>query len=58
MPLGIEQLPYDVLFTITHHLDFEDVYHLSSTCSQLRLLLKESTLCRRTIEVRVWSCIA
>ena len=48
---SLDELPFDVLFCIASGLDFDDVVRLSLTCRQLRLLLNESTLCRRTIEV-------
>lgn len=57
MPLGIDQLPYDLLFMIAAILDLEDVCHLFFTCRQLRLLLQEHTLCKKIIEVRLWSPI-
>ena len=47
----LDRLPFDVLFCIASSLGFDDVVRLSLTCRQLRLLLNESTLCRRTIEV-------
>ncbi|OCL04291.1 hypothetical protein AOQ84DRAFT_301185 [Glonium stellatum] len=50
---SLDELPYDVLYCIASSLSFDDVVRLSLTCRQLRLLLNETTLCRRTIETHV-----
>lgn len=51
MTISLDRLPFDILFNITGGLRFDDIINLSLTCRQLNLLLNESTLCRRTIEV-------
>ncbi|OCK80578.1 hypothetical protein K432DRAFT_352755 [Lepidopterella palustris CBS 459.81] len=53
MPPSLDRLPFDILFCIASSLTFDDVVRLSLTCRQLRLLLNESTLCRRTIEAHI-----
>ncbi|KAF2502338.1 hypothetical protein BU16DRAFT_5322 [Lophium mytilinum] len=53
MPRTLDRLPFDVLFCIASSLTFDDIVSLSLTCRQLRLLLNEGTLCRRTIETHV-----
>lgn len=51
MTVSLDRLPYDVLFQIALTLSLEDIIHLSQTCHQLRVLLDEKTLLRRTLEV-------
>jgi hypothetical protein len=51
MTSSIDQLPFDVLFCIALNLDLEDIVRIGQTCRQLRALLDERTLCRRTVEV-------
>ncbi|KAF2181982.1 hypothetical protein K469DRAFT_587577 [Zopfia rhizophila CBS 207.26] len=53
MPVTLDRLPFDILFYIASSLQFDDIIHLGHTCRQLRLLLNESTLCRRAIEGHV-----
>ncbi|KAF2005552.1 hypothetical protein P154DRAFT_423794 [Amniculicola lignicola CBS 123094] len=50
MTITLDRLPFDVLFYIASSLGFNDIIHLSQTCHQLKLLLEESTLCRKAIE--------
>ncbi|KAF2015061.1 hypothetical protein BU24DRAFT_227785 [Aaosphaeria arxii CBS 175.79] len=50
MPISLEELPYDVLYYITEDLNLDDTVNLCHTCHQLRTLLDESTLCRKTVE--------
>ncbi|KAF2199738.1 hypothetical protein GQ43DRAFT_104932 [Delitschia confertaspora ATCC 74209] len=50
MTFSLAGLPFDLLFYITAYLDLDDIVHISYTCRQLRSNLRESTLCRRTIE--------
>jgi len=57
MPLNLDALPFDILFTIALDLSVDDIVHLGRTCRQLRSLLKEDTLCRKVIEVRNTSII-
>ncbi|KAF1945896.1 hypothetical protein EJ02DRAFT_368201 [Clathrospora elynae] len=51
MTTSPDQLPFDILFCIASNLNLEDIVHLSQTCRQLKALLDERTLCRRTVEV-------
>lgn len=51
MTISLDRLPFDILFNVASYLQFDDTVHLSYTCRQLKLLLEESTLCRKTIEV-------
>ncbi|ORY13182.1 F-box domain-containing protein [Clohesyomyces aquaticus] len=53
MTITLDRLPFDVLFYVTSSLQFDDIINLSRTCRQLRILLNENTLCRRTIEAHV-----
>ncbi|KAF2470093.1 uncharacterized protein BDR25DRAFT_314841 [Lindgomyces ingoldianus] len=50
MTITLDRLPFDVLFYIASILKFDDIINLSHSCRQLKLLLNESTLCRKTIE--------
>jgi hypothetical protein len=51
MSTSLDQLPFDLLFCIALNLDLEDIVHIGQTCRQLRALLDERTVCRRTVEV-------
>ena len=51
MPPNLHTLPFDVIFAIIPYLSLEDVVRVGSTCKQLETILRESTLCRRTVEV-------
>jgi hypothetical protein len=51
MTTSLDQLPFDLLFCIASNLELEDVVHLGQTCRQLKTMLDERTLCRRTVEV-------
>ncbi|KAF2643944.1 hypothetical protein P280DRAFT_221736 [Massarina eburnea CBS 473.64] len=53
MPIRLDGLPYDILFYVTSHLEVNDIVSLGHSCRQLKGLLHESTLCRRTIENHV-----
>ncbi|PSN66286.1 hypothetical protein BS50DRAFT_601229 [Corynespora cassiicola Philippines] len=46
----LHQLPFDILFYITLHLNFDDIIHLGFTCRELKSLLDEPTLCRKAIQ--------
>jgi hypothetical protein len=50
MTRSLDQLPFDLIFCIAFSLDLEDVVHLGQTCRQLKDLLDERTLYRRTAE--------
>ncbi|KAF2122863.1 hypothetical protein BDV96DRAFT_9211 [Lophiotrema nucula] len=52
MTVSLDRLPFDILFHIASSLTLDDIIHLSQTCRQLRLLLGENTLCRKTIEAQ------
>jgi hypothetical protein len=52
MTLSLDQLPFDVFFSIVPSLLLDDVVHLGQTCRRLRALLDEGTLCRSVVEVR------
>jgi len=52
MPLNLDALPFDVLFTIAFDLSVDDIIHLGRTCRQLKSILAEDSLCRKVIEVR------
>jgi hypothetical protein len=56
MTTSLDQLPFDILFCVAWNLELEDVVHLGQTCRQLKALLDERSLCRRTVEVS--RCIA
>ncbi|KAF1836287.1 hypothetical protein BDW02DRAFT_244595 [Decorospora gaudefroyi] len=51
MTTSLDRLPFDLLFCIASDLNLEDIVHLGQTCRQLRALLEERTLCRRTVEI-------
>ncbi|PVI05276.1 hypothetical protein DM02DRAFT_610875 [Periconia macrospinosa] len=53
MTISFDELPFDILFFITSYLSFDDIVSLGHSCRQLRALLHESTLCRRTIETHM-----
>jgi hypothetical protein len=57
MNTSLDQLPFDLLFCVAFHLDLEDIVHLGQTCRQLRALLDERTVCRRTVEVSRWKTL-
>jgi hypothetical protein len=52
MSPSLDQLPFDVFFSIVPSLLLDDVVHLGQTCRQLKTLLDEKTLCRSVVEVR------
>ena len=51
MTASFDRLPFDILYYIASNITLDDIIHLGQTCRQLRLLLDERTLCRRTVEV-------
>lgn len=52
MPVSLEELPFDVLFYVTSHLELDDIVSLAHTCRQLQTLLQENGVCKKAIEVR------
>lgn len=44
-------LPYEVLANIVASLDFDDVFNLASTCSQMKYLITEESICKSILQV-------
>ncbi|KAF2866024.1 hypothetical protein BDV95DRAFT_632103 [Massariosphaeria phaeospora] len=52
MPDTLDRLPFDILFYIILHLDFDDLVSLAYTCKQLKTLLNENSICKKIIQTR------
>jgi len=51
MTISLDRLPFDVLFYISSHLEFDGIVSLAHTCRQLKTLLNENSICRKAVEV-------
>ncbi|KAF2102714.1 hypothetical protein NA57DRAFT_71700 [Rhizodiscina lignyota] len=50
MPPSLDTIPFDIHFVIISYLSLEDVVRVGKACRQLGSILRESTLCRKTVE--------
>lgn len=46
----LQLLPFELIILVIKDLTIHDIYNLSLTCKDLRILVQEETTCRRLLE--------